>query len=99
MIAKLSFPLFVNMKVYMSISDYQPFVSFSTGGLLSKKLIIYNANSNSLFAEPSVGIDLRRTDKLSISIQAGCMFHRWVDGYFSEYRLAVTPSLKLGLTF
>ena len=32
MIAKLSFPLFVNMKVYMSISDYQPFVSFSTGG-------------------------------------------------------------------
>lgn len=89
--SKVSVPLYANMKVYMSISDCQPFVSLSAGGMLSK--------TSSLMAEPSVGIDFRRSDKLSINIQAGCMFYSWANTDWDKRYLAVAPSLKFGLTF
>lgn len=84
---KLSIPVYVNLKLYLSRTKCQPYLSLSTGLNMSRKRTITATESNNLynyrqtneisygtmqyFITPSFGIDFRLKSKSALSVMAG----------------------------
>lgn len=107
-IAKINFPIFANMKVYMSRSRWQPYFLLSAGGRLSGKMAIPESSNKTkygtscLFAEPTFGIDFRMCNKASIFCQIAWIFDNSTivtDTTKPEKKLTLGASFKLGFTF
>ena len=84
---KLSIPVYINLKLYLSRTKCQPYLSLSTGLNMSRKRTITATESNNLynsiqtndisygtmqyFITPSFGIDFRLRSKSVLSVMAG----------------------------
>lgn len=84
---KLSIPVYINLKLYLSRTKCQPYLSLSTGLNMSRKRTITATESNNLynsiqtndisygtmqyFITPSFGIDFRLRSKSALSVMAG----------------------------
>ena len=84
---KLSIPVYINLKLYLSRTKCQPYLSLSTGLNMSRKRTITATEPNNLynsiqtneisygtmqyFITPSFGIDFRLRSKSALSVMAG----------------------------